>query len=361
MFEPSGSSSWSDRVEATGVATNGGIVLAADAKSLLVGVRPSNRLTYSPLIATTNSGRSWSTGLLENGLAHVPSSLAISSSGAALALAPARRGGRQVLISHAGKAHLVSWQVLLDSRMFASSAPAWPCAPRSFTAVGFAGTARLVGAVCQRAGTAGLFAELGHHWRAEGPQISRGAGSAEVLDLVPRGEGLAAIIELHPRRPATGSLLAAWSSDGSSWLASGYLRFPANEHLTSLGPAGGQGVFVLMTGAGGQEKLAVVNGPRSRSWHYLPAPPAKTQTVTFGPLGSAQALAVNQSVIDVWDLAGRGGAGSGGAGSGGAGSGGAGGGGAGGGGAGGGGARAHGARWHQSQAMQISIQYGASG
>jgi hypothetical protein len=345
-FEPSGSSSWSDRAEATGVATNGGIVLAANTKSLLVGVRPSNRLTYSPLIATTNSGRSWSTGLLENGLAHVPSSLAISPSGAALALAPARRGGREVLISQAGKAHLVSWEVLLESRMFASTAPAERCAPTSFTAVGYAGTAPVVGAACQRAGAAGLFTELGGHWTAEGPQIPRGTGSAEVLDLVPRGEGLATIIELHPPRPATESLLAAWSSDGTSWRASGYLRLPAGEHLTSLGPAGGQGVFVLMTGAGDQEKLAVVNGPGSRSWYFLPAPPAETQTVTFGPLGSAQALAVNQSVIDVWDLAGGGGAGGGGAG---------------GGGAGGGGARTRGVGWHQSQVMHIAIQYGASG
>ncbi len=332
MFEPAGSSSWSDRVEATGVATNGGIVLAANAKSLVVGVRPSSRLTYSPLIATTNSGRSWSTGLVQNGLAQVPSSLAISPSGAALALAPGRRGGREVLISHAGKAHLVSWEVLLGSRTFASTAPAERCAPSSFTAVGYAGAAPVVGAACGRAGTAGLFTELGGHWTPEGPGIPRSAGSAEVLDLVPTGKGLATVIELHQRGSATESLLAAWSSDATYWRASTYLRLPAGERLTSLGPAGGQGVFVLMTGTGDKERLAVVNGPGSRSWHYLPAPPAETQTVTFGSTGPAQAFALNQSAIEVWDLGRGGGAG-----------------------------KTRGAGWRQGQLVHVTIQFGPLG
>jgi hypothetical protein len=303
MFQPVGSSSWSDRVEGTGVATNGGLVLGTNARLLVVGARPSQYLTYSPLLATTSSGRSWSTGLLANGLAQVPGALAISPSGTALALARGRRGGREVLVSHPGKSYLVSWEVLASSRPFASTTSAQGCSPRSFTAVGYAGTAPVVGADCQRAAAAGLFSQLRGHWAPEGPHIPQSA-RAEVLDLVPTGAGLAALIELNERASATKTLLAAWSLDGSRWRGVHYLRLPAQERLVSVGPAGLQGVFALMRPAAGQERLAVVSGPGSRTWQYLPTPPPGAQTVTMGPSGQAQALAPNRSAIEVWDLAG---------------------------------------------------------
>ena len=47
FFRPAGSASWSDRVQATATATNGGLVLADDNQDLVVGVRPSNMLTFS--------------------------------------------------------------------------------------------------------------------------------------------------------------------------------------------------------------------------------------------------------------------------------------------------------------------------
>lgn len=81
MFRPEGSSTWSDRVEATAVATNGGLAMATSASSLIVGVRPSDDLTFSPLISTTDSGRSWSNGLLDQGLAARPRSLAEGPAG----------------------------------------------------------------------------------------------------------------------------------------------------------------------------------------------------------------------------------------------------------------------------------------
>ena len=76
MFRPDGSGKWTDHVEATATATNGGLVLAGGGGPLIVGVRPSNDLTFSPLISTTNAGRSWSNGLLDEGLASRPDALA---------------------------------------------------------------------------------------------------------------------------------------------------------------------------------------------------------------------------------------------------------------------------------------------
>lgn len=338
MFEPAGSAAWSDRVEATGVATNGGIVLAANAKALLVGVLPSYRLTYSPLIATTNSGRSWTTGLLENGLAHVPSALALSPSGTALALGPGAGGGREVLDSRAGRNYLVAWQRLLASRTFSATTAGHGCSPTSFTAVGYAGTTPVVGAACGRTGSPGLFAELGGRWKAEGPRTTAGAGSAQVLGLVPAGKSLAAVIEMRPNRPGAVSLLSAWSPDGTTWRASGYLRLPVGERIISLGPAAGEGAFVLMANRGGKRRLAEVAGPGSRSWRYLPEPPAGTETVAFGAAGGAQALAVNQSAMQVWDITGGSGAG----------------------GSGAGGAKV-GAGWRRGQVLRVPIQYGSSG
>ncbi len=87
FFLPPGGRSWSNQVEATAVATNGGLVLAPSAgRSLAVGIRPSNQLTFSPVIATANGGRSWSNGLIPQGLAASPDALAAGPSGQAVAL-----------------------------------------------------------------------------------------------------------------------------------------------------------------------------------------------------------------------------------------------------------------------------------
>ena len=87
FFRPTGSASWSNQVKATAVATNGGLVLASPGgPGLLVGVRPTNLLTFSPLIYTSDAGRSWSTGLLADGLAARPDALAAASASRMLAL-----------------------------------------------------------------------------------------------------------------------------------------------------------------------------------------------------------------------------------------------------------------------------------
>lgn len=299
FFEPAGGTGWSDRVEATAAATNGGIVLATNAKTLVVGVRPSNKLTYSPVIATSNSGRSWTTGLVQRGLASVPSALALAPDGYTMALARGTGGeGPQVIGSAPGQSALASWRQLLATRDLARQAGGASCEPAALTAVGYAGDHPVVGAECARTGTIGLFTEQTGRWTLAGPKISSAAGTAEVLSLVPVSGGLVALVDVGHSR-----LVAAWTVNGTSWRASPYLRLGAGERLASVGPASGQEVFALVRGVDGGEKLDVAGGPGSL-WKELPAPPAATETIAFGSSGTAQALAVHQSVLDVWDLTG---------------------------------------------------------
>jgi hypothetical protein len=318
LFLPAGGPTWSDRVEATGVATNGGIVLAAAGKRLVVGVRPSHLLTYSPLIATATSGRSWSTGLVEQGLADAPSALATLAFGQTMALALGAHGATEVLSSRPGASALSSWQVVLSSRRLVSLARA-TCAPLFATAVGYAGDRPVVGATCAKGGSLGLFYGDGGRWSlATGPRLASGAGVAEVLTLVQTGSRLAAIIA--SRGQGGFDLVGAWSTDGRTWQTSAYLRVPTGLRIASVGPAQGAGVFALLVSGGGRAEVAVTGGPGAQ-WRWLPAPPAGTQTVVFGP--ATEALAVDQSVLDVWRLSGQ--------------------------------------AWRRAQVLHVPIQYGSSG
>ncbi len=56
FFRAPGAASWSNKVEAAATATNGGLVLAsAEGRSVIVGIRPSARLTFSHLITTSDA------------------------------------------------------------------------------------------------------------------------------------------------------------------------------------------------------------------------------------------------------------------------------------------------------------------
>jgi len=303
LYEPKGASSWSDRVEATGVATNGGIVMAANATTFVVGVLPSNLLKYSPLIATANGGRSWSTGLVQGGLPHVPSALAEAPAGGAMALSRSQSAGPEVLYSHPGPSELQSWRAVATAKGLASSAGGASCDPAAITAVGYDRSTPVVGAACRRAGTAGVFLSRPGKpggWALAGPALPRADGPAVVLGLVQTGGGLAALAEARNGRHE--GLVAAWGTPSGPWGTSPLLPVNAGDQVASLGPASRGGVFVLL--AGRRPLLEVAPGPGA-PWQRLPAPPAGTQTVVFaaGAGPSVQALAVHESTLDVWDLA----------------------------------------------------------
>ena len=132
------------------VATNGGLAISSNATSLAIGIRPTNLLDYSPLIATADA-RTWSAAGPIGPLADHPDALALNATGGALALVGAGIGD-QVLASPGA---LSGWRVLVTSHQLAGSKAGHTCGVTSVTAVGYLGSDELVGAACRHAGSSG--------------------------------------------------------------------------------------------------------------------------------------------------------------------------------------------------------------
>jgi hypothetical protein len=320
MFHPDGAGKWTDHVEATATATNGGLVLAGGGGSLIVGVRPSNDLTFSPLISTTNGGRSWSDGLLDQGLASRPEALAAGPGGRALAIVEGR-GGAEVVRSNG---NLTTWQPLMTARALAAVPSGRTCDPATITSVGYLAGAAVLGTSCQRSGQSAIFVQQGETWHQAGPPRSSSSGPyqrgrAEVLGLMPDGGGLAALVGLAPpgtkeggakeggakERGAATTLdpgfVVAWATTSGIWRTSPAYSLGTGHHLASFGATPAGGVFVLGQGPSGGMALAVAGGP-GLSWRDLPAPPNSTATVAFLPGGTVDALAVKSTTLTVWAL-----------------------------------------------------------
>jgi hypothetical protein len=313
FFRRDGERTWSNQVEATATATNGGLVLAPSGQSLLVGVRPSQLLTFTPLISTTDAGRSWSAGLISEGLASRPTALAMAPGGGALALVNGR-GGPEVLESTRS---LSSWQPLVTGDALAA-APASPsCSPGPLTAVGYVPptTSRgiggatpaspVIGTSCRQPGVAGIFEKLGGAWQVVGPRLPPGSGQAQVLGLFATGASLAALIGLSGGRAAGSggtSLLAAWSGTGKPWASSALLLLARGDRLLSYGATPEGSLFVLVAQPGSEDELAEVSAT-SHAWQRLPPPPPGTATLAFGPGSTVDALATTSTVLTVWQLA----------------------------------------------------------
>lgn len=297
LFRPAGSASWSNQVEATATATNGGLVLASPGdRSLIVGIRPSARLTFTPLITTTDGARSWSNGLIAAGLAARPAALAAGAGAQALALANGH-GGAQVL---ATAGDLSTWRTLTTQRALSSAGAEGPCALGALTAVGYLAGRALIGGSCGRPGVVGLFTERSGAWHLVGPVLPRsiGHGRVQVMSLGSTKAGTSAILEVSN---GTGnSLVVAWASMSGRWSKSLALRLGTGEQVASVGPATGTGLFVLLRAPSGQERLMV--SEISAGWQQLPSPPTGTATVAFGE-ATADALVANGTVLTVWSLA----------------------------------------------------------
>jgi hypothetical protein len=301
FFRPTGTTSWSNQAEATAVATNGGLVLAsAVGQPLVAGVRPSNFLHFSPLIATDDGGDSWSNGLLPEGLAASPGALSRASNGQTLALVNGGLGAR-VLASTGG---LSSWRTLTTARRLASSGGGIACGLRALTATAAGASSAVVGASCSRPGVVGIFSEqAGGSWRLE-PLALPGSlrrGRVEVLTLEQTAGGLAALLGVSEK---TGTaLVAAWTTGANRWIVSPVLPLASNEHLVSLGPASASGLFAVYASSSGPTRLAVIDGPSS-TWHQMPSPPSGTATVAFDPTSpsTADALVVHDATMSVWTL-----------------------------------------------------------
>ena len=321
FVRPAGASRWS-LATPEGVADNGGLVATSGAggSSLLVGFRPSQGLAFSPLATSSDTGRSWTPGLLDAGLADVPDAMAVAPSGQTLALL---HDGSIEAAATTGAAAAGQWSRLATLAALAASAPGRSCGLVAVNAVSFdQNNVPLAAGSCVRRGVAGVFADTGGTWQAAGPVLPAGFGGdqVQVLGLARTSAGNAALLL------AGTDLLAAWS-EGGRWTVSAPVApemdttagdEPGDEHSVRAAGFGADGsLWVLL----GRDRAETVSGPGA-SWQALPPVPAGTATLAPGP-GGYDALAVSGSRLTVWQLTG--------------------------------------AAWAQAQVINVPITYGSSG
>ncbi len=299
LYRPAASSYWSNQVKATATATNGGLVLAAGGQTLAVGIRPSLLLRFSPLISTTNAGRTWADGVLDEGLAAHPNALAIDPAGTALAV---RNGASSAsVLESAG--NLSRWRTLVGVAALSATKLGRACRPHAITAVGFVGTDPDVGLACSRPGSVGLALQRGGRWTPAALVLpaSVAHGTVSVLGIDPEAVGTAVVLGVvgpggHHKR-----LLVSWTQNGSSWHTSSPLRLAANAEPVSYGPAGGSDLFVLVRMPDGSTR-AYLDSAQAASWRSLPPPPAGTATLASGPGASLDALGAAGTMLHISTL-----------------------------------------------------------
>jgi hypothetical protein len=297
LRRPAGGGRWS-LVTPPGVADNGGLVAASGAgdKPLMVGVRPSQLLTFSPLAMSSDGGQNWTPGLLDAALADGPDALALGASGRILGLL---RDGTIEAAPSAAAAAAGQWSQLTTLAALAASVPGRRCGLAAMNAVLFGpDDTPMAAGSCLRPGVAGVFADHGGVWQATGPALPAGHGGdqVQVLGLARTSAGEAALLL------AGTDLLAAWQ-DGTRWTVSAPIK--AAGGIAASGFATDGSVWVLL-GSGRAEIL----GGAGAAWRALPPVPLGTTvlvppvTVRLAPKpsGAYEALSVSGSVLTVWRL-----------------------------------------------------------
>lgn len=316
FVRPAGSTQWK-LVTPPGVADNGGLVTAGTGgESLITGIRPSQDLTFTPLITTRDDGQAWSpAGPLDAALAGVPDALA-TTPGAGRLLALLTDGTAKIAVLR-----YTRWTTLTSQRSLATTPAGRRCGLTALTAAAFtpSGTPLLAGR-CGRPGTAGIFAASNGTWQAAGPALPATLDHqyATVLRLTRTSTGNVALLQTGAGPEA--SLLAAWSTgDGGHWALSPVVRLRGAEPTSaSFGPSGA--AAVVLSG----NRAETITGPGA-AWRSLPVLPAGTATLAPGPSGGFDALAVHRTRLTVWQL----GPGS--------------------------------TAWRATQAMNVPVQFGSSG
>lgn len=300
FFRPKGSTRWSDESSALAVATNGGLILSSpDGHKLVVGIRPANLLGFSPVLWTSDGGRSWSTGAPVSALAAESGAMATGAGGAALAIV---EDGHAQSVSTSPRG-LSGWRGLVTAGALSSSPAGRACEVASLSAVALGARQHLLGANCRRGGVVGLFAEDSKGWHLVGPRLptSLAHASVAVLGIEKTARGLVALL-LAGGLGRLRVVAASTRSPGSrTWHLSQVFRLNQTEHVESFGPGGPGGLFVLTSDSAGRGSLEVLGRSQS-SWQRLPAPPTRTATVVFGHAGGTDALAVADTSFTDWRL-----------------------------------------------------------
>jgi hypothetical protein len=316
FVRPAGASRWK-LVTPPGVADNGGLVAAdAGGRLLITAFRPSQYLTFTPLALTRDGGQAWAVaGPLDARLASSPDALA-AAPGTGRLLALLASGTAKIAL-----AGYTRWATLTTRRVLAATPAGRRCGLDGLTGAAFtpAGTPLLAGS-CSRPGTAAIFASRGGAWQATGPALPAvlARQPITVIRLTRTLTGMAALLEAGTGPAAR--LIAAWSADsGGHWTLSSPVRLPGGWlRSASFGPSGAAALILDGTHA------ESITGPGG-SWQPLPALPAGTATLTPGPAGGLDALAVRRTRLTVWQL------------------------------------RDGSATWHATQVMKVPIQFGSSG
>ena len=292
FYRAAGSSQWVDDVAATATGTNGGVALAATAGHLIAGVEPTQFLTFSPVVATSNAGRTWADGLLPAGLASTSQAIAASPGGAATALLGDVGQDQRLVTTASG---LTQWRDLTTAGALAAAAPR--CGVNAIDSVAYAGSTPVVGTSCSRPGAVGLFAVGAGGPVSSGPTLGAGDGTVEVLALSGGVTSFAALLEEQTKDGAR--LVAAFSDLGlHGWTLSAPMTVDPRQPLTSVVNEPDHGFLVLAGGA-----LSSID--RGGPWRTEPAPPAGTTGVAPLSGGGLAALVVggtNGTTLTDWDL-----------------------------------------------------------
>jgi hypothetical protein len=292
LYLPRGSRSWSDQVRATATGTNGGLVLAASGAQVLdVGIRPSNKLTFSPMITTSDDARSWTNGLLTPGLAPYPTSLA-TSRGHSVALIGS--GGSEEVEASTGS--LSNWSKLTTLHGLATTPTGKACGLAAITSVGLLGSRPLIGGSCTRDGVVPIFLREGRRWVLATTLPVSGVDRAEVLWMMSHGDAESVMLGVVHGKGL--SLVVDRGVGGKAWSRSAPLPVARGASVTSVGSSPSGVIFVVLSNRSGFEALDVL---RHRAWQRLPTPPAGTSTVVFtsAPQGEDALVPLND-VLTVW-------------------------------------------------------------
>ena len=311
-----GGSSW-QLATPPGVASNGGLVAATGATSVLAGFEPSQDLRFSPLARSADRGSTWDPGTLPAGLARMPDALAESDGGQTLALL---RSGAGSVVGNGGD--LSTWTPVTNANKLASLPGRRGCRISRLTAVAFDATgAPVVGASCGRGGQVGIFVSTPAGWESVGPGIPGGGGGpTEVIRLVQTATATGALVVAD--EDGNAQLLALWSDNGlRTWTVSAG-RSLAGRTLLSTGVTGGGAFVIASKGPSGTATASEIALSATR-WQPLARLPSGTTSVTATPVGGYDALVPQQSTLAVYGLGATG--------------------------------------WGRVQSLQVPLQYGSSG
>lgn len=298
FYLPNGKSNWT-LVTPPGVASNGGLVMAANERNaLVVGFRPSNFLTYSPVSITDDGGHVWSVTALPDGLLDRNDALALGGDGEIAALIDGY--GPEVMTSNGSAS---TWRSLVSQESLSKSPNANRCGIKDLTGVTFSEESDVVvGASCARPGVVGIFEETGSSWDLIGPSLSSKSAhnDVEVLDFAPVGAVTAALFA--ESGPLGTSLVSAWQKTGGTWGTSPPLSLRPSTTVTSVGPDGEGGFFVLVSDGSSKPTLELYR-PGGASWERLASPPQGTKTVVFiAATRSIESITVNGDNFGCWVL-----------------------------------------------------------